>query len=245
MLSRILFIFEGPKLENNISASLVRYFVNDHTIITCAYCTTIYKLYAAIEEDEDLDTFILLKEIDANKEKLKDYKRSDFSQIYMFFDYDGHVSNADDKKIEALLRFFNEETEKGKLYLSYPMAEAIKHIESFESFEELKVPCKKDIDYKKIVRQKGLIDLKQIIHYDERTWTLLIDCHLKKANKIVNNSFSYPLELIDQDTIFKNQLAKYISIDNTVGVLSGFPLFLHDYYGNELIKKLIEHSSLK
>jgi hypothetical protein len=139
MSSKVLFIFEGPKLEKSITDNLTKFFVNENAIITCAYCTTIYKMYAEISKDEDLDTFNLLKEIEVNKEKLKDFKRSDFAQIYMFFDYDGHATNASDKKIKELLDFFNEETEKGKLYISYPMVEALKHIENFDTFEELKI----------------------------------------------------------------------------------------------------------
>lgn len=239
MSSKILFIFEGPKLEKLITDNLTKFFVNENTVITCVYCTTIYKMYSEILKDEDLDTFNLLKDIEINKEKLKDYKRSDFAQIYMFFDYDGHATNASDKKIKKLLEFFNEETEKGKLYISYPMVEALKHIENFDTFEELKVSCKENIDYKKIVRQHGLETLKHIIKYEIDNWSELINAHLKKTNKIVYNSYTFPNAIIDQIIIFENQLNKYINVDKTVGVLSAFPVFLHDYYGNEQIKERI------
>ena len=158
----------------------------------------------------------------------------------MFFDYDGHATNASDEKIKKMLEFFNEETEKGKLYISYPMVEAFKHIEDFDAFEELKVPCKKNIDYKRIVRQKGLKSLKHIINYEIDNWSELINAHLKKMNKIVHNSYIFPNDIIEQIIIFDNQLTKYIDLDKTVGVLSAFPVFLHDYYGNEEIKKRIE-----
>ncbi|MEB3800751.1 hypothetical protein INQ45_06610 [Flavobacterium columnare] len=240
MSSKVLFIFEGPKLEKLITDNLTQFFVNENTVITCAYCTTIYKMYSEISEDEDLDTFNLLKDMEINKEKLKDFKRSDFAQIYMFFDYDGHATNASDEKIKKLLEFFNEETEKGKLYISYPMVEAFKHIEDFDAFEELKVPCKENIDYKRIVRQKGLESLKHIINYEIDNWSELINAHLKKMNKIVHNSYIFPNDIIEQIIIFDNQLTKYINLDKTVGVLSAFPVFLHDYYGNEEIKKRIE-----
>lgn len=240
MSSKVLFIFEGPKLEKSITDNLVKFFVNENTIVTCAYCTTIYKMYAEISNDEDLDTFNLVKDIAINKDKLKDFKRSDFAQIYMFFDYDGHATNASDKKIKDLLDFFNEETEKGKLYLSYPMVEALKHVEDFDTFEELKVLCKENIDYKKVVRQNGLESLKHIVKYDNQNWKALIDIHLKKMNKIVNNSYRFPSEVIDQSVIFDNQLEKYINVDQTIAILSAFPVFLHDYYGNEETKKRLE-----
>ena len=86
MYNNILFIFEGPRTEKTITENLTKFFFNENTVITCAYCTTIYKMYTEIYEDDFLDTFNLLKEIDVNKEVLKDFKRSDFAQIYLFFD---------------------------------------------------------------------------------------------------------------------------------------------------------------
>lgn len=241
MSTKILFVFEGAKTEKNIVENLSKFFANENTIISCAYCTTIYKMYKEISNDEDLDTFNLLKSIEFNKENLKEYKRSDFAEIYMFFDYDGHATNASDKKLNELLSFFNEETEKGKLYLSYPMVESLKHIENYDNFEHLKVPCKTDIAYKKIVSTNGLDNLKHFIKYDTETWKILITVHLKKMNKIVKNSYEFPNEIIDQIVIFNYQEQNYIKIDKTVGVLSSFPVFLHDYYGNqEIIKRLSE-----
>lgn len=235
MQNKILFIFEGTKLEQIITDSLSKFFIHKNTIITCAYCTTIYKIYSEISKDNDLDTFNLVKEINHNQEKLKNFKRSDFAEIYLFFDYDGHASNASDDKLIDLLNFFNEETDNGKLYLSYPMVEALKHIENKDNFETLIVNCKENIDYKKVVSKKGLDKYKNIFHFDEIIWYELIDFHLKKMNKIVNNSYTFPNEIIDQLTIFKNQLEKYINIDAKVSVLSAFPVFIHDYFGNNLI----------
>lgn len=239
MSNNILFIFEGLRTEKTITDSLTKHFVNENTVITCAYCTTIYKMYADISEDEFLDTFSLVKDIEANKETLKDFKRTDFAQIYMFFDYDGHATNASDEKLIDLLEFFNEETDKGKLYISYPMVEALKHIENFDTFEELKVSCKRNVDYKRIVRQNGLKNLKHIINYNFQQWKVLIDTHLKKMNKIVNDSYDFPNSIIDQLTIFDKQIEKHISIEQTVAVLSAFPIFIHDYYGNEELRRQI------
>jgi hypothetical protein len=240
MSNNILFIFEGPKTENSITNNLTKFFVNENTVITCAYCTTVYKMYTEISEDEYLDTFNLVKDIEANKETLKDYKRSDFAQIYMFFDYDGHATNACDKKLNDLLEFFNEETEKGKLYISYPMVEALKHIENFDTFKDLKVACGDFENYKKIVSDNCIESFKHFHLYDLNAWKMIIDTHLKKMNKVVNNSYEFPDEIIDQLTIFNKQIEKHINIDKTVAVLSSFPIFLHDYYGNEDLKKRIE-----
>ncbi len=239
MSNNILFIFEGQNTEDLITNNLTQFFVNESTIITCAYCTTIYKMYKEILADEDLDTFNLLKDIEVNKVILREFNRADFSEIYMFFDYDGHVTNASDEKLELLLNFFNEETNKGKLYISYPMVEALKHFEDFDSFKDLKVLCKKNIKYKNIVSQSCLKELKHFQFYNLGIWRKLIEAHLSKMNLIVNNYYSLPGSITDQLTIFNNQFEKYINVEDSVSVLSAFPIFLHDYYGNfELLKRL-------
>jgi len=240
MSSNILFIFEGPKTEKLISDNLTTFFVNENTVVTCAYCTTIYKMYSDILTDEFLDTFSLLKELEANKDALKDFKRSDFAQIYMFFDYDGHATNASDKKLLDLLAFFNEETEKGKLYISYPMVEALKHIEDLDTFKDLKVALKDLEHYKKIVSDNCLGCFKHFHLYNMDTWKIIIMLHLKKMNELVNNLYELPNTIVDQLTIFNKQIEKHIGLDRTVFILASFPVFLHDYYGNEELKKRIQ-----
>lgn len=236
MSNKILFIFEGPRKENIITNSLTKFFVNDNTIVTCAYCTTIYKIYADIAEDEYLDTFSLVKDIESNKDILKNFSRSDFAQIYLFFDYDGHASNASDQKLNDLLAFFNEETEKGKLYISYPMVESLQHIVSLDTMKTYKVAINDFVHYKKFVSHNCNVGLKHITLYTKEIWRIIIENHLMRMNEVVNNIYMFPLEIIDQQTIFKSQLEKYIIIERSVVALSAFPIFLHDYYGNEEMK---------
>lgn len=240
MSTKILFIFEGEKTEKLIANNLTQFFVNENTIVTCAYCTTIYKMYTEISEDEDLDTFNLVKDIETNKESLKDFNRSDFAQIYLFFDYDGHATNASDKKLNDLLTFFNEETEKGKLYISYPMVESLKHIENIETFKDLTVACKDFSIYKKLVSDNCIENFKHFHLYDLNIWKKLVGIHLNKMNEVVNGLYEIPIAIVDQFTIFSQQQVKYININQTVAVLSAFPIFLHDYYGNEELMKRIE-----
>ena len=53
--------------------------------------------------------------------------RDDFSEVFLFFDYDVHQTNlgkADDGDvINQMLESFDNETENGKLYISYPMVQ--------------------------------------------------------------------------------------------------------------------------
>lgn len=239
MSNKILFVFEGEKTEKQIADSLTKHFLDPHTIITCAYCTTVYPIYREIVADDDLDIFSLLKAMPKNAVILKDFSRDDFAEIYLFFDYDGHAPGADDTKIDELLKFFNEETDKGKLYISYPMVESLKHIKDYTDFKDVKVACKTNVRYKGMVAQNCLEGLVNLTLYCLSIWKRLIGTHLMKMNYIVSGKYLLPTDLVLQLQIFDAQLQGYILVDGTVGVLSAFPVFLHDYYGNKKLLELI------
>lgn len=272
MSNNILFIFEGESTEKKIVKSLQTNFLNenlvDNTIIKCSFGTEIYQLYKKLQEDPDLDTFNLVRDISQhNRDLLNNYTRKDFAEIYLFFDYDGQSSLASpidkvgnivesgDEKIKKMLVFFNNETDKGKLYLSYPMVEAIKHISDYATFYNVKAKskgrncvdfgnckhsnfCIEGARYKQLVSRECLKGLNNFNKYSNDIWKQLIRAHIYKMNYIVNESYSYPTKSESQYTIFENQLNKYICKEcHFVSVLSAFPIFVHDYFGN---KKTIE-----
>lgn len=238
-MSNILFVLEGKKTEPQIISSIKKHFLNQkNEIVECVYGADVYQLYQQILEDEFLDIFELLKERD--KETLSKYKRIDFAQIYLFFDYDGHATIAEDKKIEKLLETFDNETENGKLFISYPMVEALKHIpKNKNDFQNLKVEAKKNINYKKIVHDKGENTYRDFTNLPPKHWKELIVLHLKKMNFIVNGHFTLPCNTISQIDIFQKQCCKYLSNDE-VAVLSAFPVFLFDYFGSKKLNSLLQ-----
>ena len=139
----------------------------------------------------------------------------------MFFDYDGHSIIADDNKLKQLLEIFDNETDKGKLFISYPMVESLKHIYCYELFKDVSVRCKEKIGYKDIVHSECLNELRDFTIYTETIWTRLICTHLKKMNYIVSDSFEFTEEIISQSAIFSKQIEKYIGKDvPEVAVLS-------------------------
>ena len=270
MSNSILFVFEGEKTEDTIVKSLEKHiFPNKNLIIKCVFGAEIYQLYQKIKADEDLDIFNLIKERNADKNGvLKEHNRTDFAEIYLFFDYDAHALLAHpsdrfgnpviegDEKLKDLLNFFDNETEKGKLYISYPMVEALTHIVNYETFHELTVKCKGDNcqyrdacsdkndcanepHYKAKINTENLPDLRNIDRYTQDTWKKLIIAHLSKMNFIVNDSYVFPQKAESQQDIFSKQLEKHINQKcPMVAVLSAFPVFIHDYYGTLNTKKL-------
>lgn len=238
MGNKILFIFEGEKTEEQIVSNMQSFFVNENTTVKCVYGAEVYQIYKEIVKDNDLDTFNLLKERNIeNRRVLEDYTREDFAEIYLFFDYDGHSTLANDGRLHELLEFFKEETDKGKLYVSYPMVEALKHICDINNFKNLVIECKENVSYKKLVHETCLNCLQNFNKYDLEIWKKLIKAHLMKMNYLVTDSYSFPIDIVTQFIIFSNQLEKYINPYSKVAVLSAFPIFLHDYYGNQGINE--------
>jgi hypothetical protein len=244
-----LFVFEGESTEPNVVARLEKHFMEESIAIKCAYCGDIYQFYRRMkEEDFDVNLVTLLKERSAqNRKALADYDNDSFAYIYFFFDYDGHATKASDEQVADMLSFFDNETENGKLFISYPMVEAIRHYKDKESFERLTVICKRG-NCPKIESCPDAASCAAAPHYKtfvptdsdlnvtkldtKAKWKEVIEAHLCKANLVVNDRYTIPEELLDQMSIFNGQKAKYICQScPVVAVLSAFPMFLQDYYG--------------
>lgn len=252
-----LFVFEGSKAESKYVEQLERNFLGKRISVKCVYDAEIYQLYRNLKEEElDFDMVELLKErSEENAELLKDYSRDSFAYIYLFFDYDAHSTLADDSKIAEMLDFFDNETENGLLYISYPMVEAIRHYKDLDSFKELTVKCKRancaykddceDVEaclaephYKQFSASDCRQDLCNINKYTNDVWQELIFAHVAKMNYLVNDVFAYPERPEMQGAIFEKQLEKHINHRcPMVAVLSAFPMYVLDYFGVETLKK--------
>ncbi|OCH11038.1 hypothetical protein [Aliivibrio sp. 1S128] len=239
MVNYILFVFEGQVTEHDIMKNMQNYYLNSKTdgvYLLSSNCGDIYSLYGKLQDDSDLDIFPLLKKKQANSH-LKDIKRNQISEIYLFFDYDGHAPAATDDKLLELLKHFCDETDNGKLYISYPMVESLKHVTD-DDFNSLTVKAKENIGYKKIASEqckRENISFKKLTH---DSWKSLNLAHLKKMNHLVNDKNEVPTSIYEQFTILKNQIEKHIAPNNEVAVLSSYPIFLFDYYGVEAIEEL-------
>lgn len=111
--ARHLFIFEGGRAENKIFKKLEQNFLGRKFGIKCVYDAEVYQLYQQLKADDfALDIVNLLKERNSIlAEELKDYNRDSFASVYLFFDYDGHSTLADDRKLIEMLDFFDNDTD--------------------------------------------------------------------------------------------------------------------------------------
>ena len=163
---------------------------------------------------------------------LNGFDRDSFAQIYLFFDYDGQVPTASDENLEDMLKLFDNETENGKLFISYPMVEALKHFLRATSFEACVVPANiVGRTYKPLVNNSSRF--RNITIISKANWKYIIEENEKKANLIVNGCYSRSGELIEQISIWEGQLNQYKMPHNQIAVLSAFPFFLLEYFGYE------------
>ena len=86
-------------------------------------------------DDFDTDIIEVLRESnDDISKQLDGLSRDDFSEVYLFFDYDMHQTNLgkedDADAVKQMLESFDNETVNGKLYISYPMVEALRDYKS-------------------------------------------------------------------------------------------------------------------
>lgn len=241
MSSTILFVIEGQKIESQILESFEKYFSNENRSLKCVYGTVIYNLYNKISLDGNFDTLILLREYAKISKELKGYEVDDISEIYFFFDYDGHSSSASDSKLSSLLNLFNDPLGVGKLYISYPMAESLKHFSNESQFKDLQFKISKSVDYKGIVKEECDKKYEHVNTYTAKIWNTLIKVHLKKMNYIVNDKYIFPIqeEKVNPKELFNKQAEKYIEVTGSVAVISAFPIFLFDYYEYDSFTKMI------
>ncbi|MCL6326880.1 hypothetical protein [Pectobacterium polaris] len=233
MIEHILFVFEGAKTEKIIVNSLLRFFLEDdeRRVIKSSFNTDIYTLYKEIKDDEDLDIFSLIKERNA---ELNDYTRDMFSQVFLFFDYDGHSNSASDDKIKKLLDFFCEETDKGKLYISYPMIESLKCISNLndeDAFYNYSYPISECSNFKNHVSEYACNSLIHFNYYTKKCWCSVIRLHCSKANFLLKGDKLFPTSNIEQNDIFEIQKDNFIVPDRKISVLGAFPFLLLDYFG--------------
>ena len=162
----ILFVFEGNKREPELFRAIETLFFKDSQHIVCSFGNNIYELYQQLKDlDGSGDMVSLLRErYDGRPDSpfSEESKSSDFSEIYLIFDYDFHNRNISlnemNSRISEMLDMFGNETENGKLYINYPMVESFFHMASIPdpnydnydaSIEELK-----SHKYKKRVQQE-------------------------------------------------------------------------------------------
>jgi hypothetical protein len=250
MADTILLVFEGGKTEPAIFDNIKKVFFKRYEskrLVYAIFGTNILKLWNALNDDPDFDTVAMLQDIAANRDELKDLSRENVSEIHLFFDFEGHLPEKSlvehCSNVCAMLKFFDEETDHGKLWISYPMAEALKHTR-----KDLSVcfDCIYHLDRNTAYKEKvGKIkDFQDARYYTFRPdWSHIIISNVRKAVCLVERGYSLPAyadisTALNQSCIFESQRERFILPDSSVAVLSSFPFFLLYYFGGKLCNEM-------
>lgn len=251
----ILCVFEGVEREPRIFKTIKRLFFGEGEIIVCSFGNNIYELYRQLQElDGDGDIVSVLRENKADGLPIG-IKSSDFSEIYLFFDYDFHNKNLSleemNGRLKQMLELFDDETDNGKLYVSYPMVESLSYTKELPDehfFEYVVKRCDcvehsfKDLasafsyygsfDFIELPDQGHHRAGKREVARVKKNWIHLVNQHIIKANYICSGHCCKPedKDAVSQQKIFVAQLSKYLSTEDSVAILNAFPLFLFDYF---------------
>lgn len=251
----ILFVFEGEEREPRIFKTIKRLFFGEGEIIICSFGNNIYELYRQLQEFcGDGDIVSVLRENRADGLPVG-VKSSDFSEIYLFFDYDFQNENLAleemNRRLEEMLALFDDETDNGKLYVSYPMVESLCYTkelpdEHFFEYAIKRCDCLKCSfkDLAAAFSHYGSFDFielpdpghhkagKREIERVRDNWIHLVNQHSAKANFICSGHCCRPEDkaAVSQQKIFAAQMAKYLAVDDSVAILNAFPMFLFEYF---------------
>ena len=175
---------------------------------------------------------------------------TDFSEVYLFFDYDFQNKNLEleelNSQLREMLEFFSDETDNGKLYVSYPMIESIRYTKelpdkNYVNYVVSRTDCHdfkrlaaefsyyENFDY--ILFKDNEVPTKERFLMIKNHWEYLTRMNVCKANYIISGSNNIPKqkEDINQLRLFTSQKEKYVDILESVAVLNSFPLFLYEY----------------
>lgn len=254
-MTTILFIFEGTRIEPNILTNLENCFFSNtrnQKRISICFGTDIFEWYNTLKDGNHfIDPFLLLKERNPNS-FLEIDSSDDIAATYLFFDHDIHANKGityaeKTVKITELLNFFDNETEEGLLFISYPM------IEAYKDWNETGKDCfscltdtTQNTGYKEKVHSRHANHDNQAFFTYEK-WVFLSCIMLSRSLFLVagnqnNISYDYVQDKITQLAIFHSQNTKFVLPHNHVVILSPIPFFLCIELGRSFYDKHIKDS---
>lgn len=246
------FIVEGEAREPQIIDNISKIFFShaNYTVITLPAGENIYMLWKQLKADDfDTDIIEVLRESnDEIRKQLDGLSRDDFSEVYLFFDYDAHQKNLEksvnEDIIHQMLESFDNETENGKLYISYPMVEALRDYEPGKcgNGAECFVEIESIGTYKNDSAARAYNP--HFKEYDIDTWKNVIDVFAMRISCLYQIPDTMAYELYSGEVTPGNIYAMELKEADMhrVFVLSAFPEFLLDYFGIKLWKTSVKHT---
>ena len=262
----ILLVFEGEKGEPRVMATLqYLYFSGSANQVLCYYGTDTHTLWKEVKEYEadgyEADVFTIVKQRMQSRgdHSLDLYNSYQIESIYLFFDYDPQNKTIPperlNQEIQEMVLQFDDPMDKGKIYISYPMAESLFCINSVpdSSFISTDVAIEDCRCFKgwcmaqyELSRKPGLLIYKtdktgrKITETNPASrkqelidkWNSIVLMSIEKANMICTGQNGLPdnVDIVSQMEIFIHERDDYVLPSSKVSILSAFPMFLYEYF---------------
>ena len=243
-MSNILFITEGLVDEVNFINAIYNVCYKSKKYNIYSYKTTIHtlvsKLFVNGKIDKDLDIRLTLKENETDEEKREILSKT-YSDIFLVFDLDPHHDNVKFKKIKMMLENFNDSTDKGKLYINYPMLQSFKHLRKMpdNEFKDRKVMLKDIAKYKNISSKES--DYDNLTQYNYPILISIAIHHLKKFNYILNGEYEIPdiegFFKLSHSKLYGKQI-KMLSKLNEIYVINTSILNIIEYQPSKILSQV-------
>ena len=251
------FIVEGEDRDYRFINEMIETFFKgryDSVTICLSAEQNIYMLYNKLKEDQfETDLIELLREENEQaKTILKDIDRQSIDEVYLFFDYDIHQDNLPkgqdpQRVLEMMLKVYNNETENGKLYISYPMVEALYDYQDgyCEPYTYCRYPLNLLTEYKLKSGSRNPHASRHLRNYED--WRMILSVfglRIQCLFDVDRLDYSFYSKYVTVESIFYHQ-QKWIAHESSVFVLSAFPEFLLDYFKNPFWAKHVTRHKLK
>lgn len=252
MDKKILLIVEGEADEVKFLKRLFKICSKKTYYKIYTYKTTIHILAQEIFnnyndfDDGDIDIKLILASLEKNKQK-KELFYENYTDVFMIFDFDPHHDYPHFDTIKRMIKYFDDSTNQGKLFLNYPMMQSYKHFDKLPcpEFEFLNVSLKEIKEYKKVVGE--ISNFTDLDKYDYITYYSIAVHQIKKANKIINGKYEMPLETeymsFDLCKIYDFELQEFVE-KQKVWVLNTCIFSLVDFAPNKFFDFISKHKDI-
>ena len=251
MPKKILLVVEGESDEVKFLRGLFEncyrkaeykfysYKTNIHTL-----AQELYNNYPDFDEG-DIDIRLILASLETRKDK-KEMLLDKYSDIYMVFDFEPQHDHKHFDTVRRMVKYFNDSTNQGQLFINYPMMQSYKHFECLpcDSFENCEVSLEQAKNYKRYIGE--ISNFKDLTKYSYVTYFSIAIHQLRKANKIIKGVYTLPSKIeylnFDSTQIFDFEVDLFESTQK-ISVLNTCIFALVDFAPSRFFAFVSRHKS--
>ena len=250
MPKKVLVITEGPRDELHLLKSICLDLgvadVNFYSYKTDFHnFARIMLPNGALKPDNTIDLLLELKSHEAD-EKEREILSGIYTDVYIVFDFDPHVSKPEFEKILALAKYFTSSSDMGRLFVNYPMLQSYRHLKKLPDTEyaERTVSMAEIFGYKELVFSEGVAELQSTHEYNHIQLMEIAAHNYIKREKMLGRTGEIQLDskynVLDDIKILEIELSE-LEKNNRCYVLNTSSLMYLDYSPKKFFAEINRH----